>query len=135
MKKLSFFLVLLTGLGLLNRVSAQADLDVVNLTGCTITVDFSADDGIGNCGSSMANPVPAGSNPLTLINPLGSGFVFHARAIDFTSVNVQDPATTSPCSVAPPYPASGRIVDCSGAIRTVTFTPATAVTNAVLTIL
>ena len=139
MKNLFLFLVLLTGMA--GRLYAQHDLDVVNNLNCPLDVYYDVDDN-STCWTG-AGPYTAGPMTTTTFTPgFVPGWIYKVR-IDIGGGAFTDVFDcTSSCSVPGCPNVSGSISVPGGstcvtmfpATVTVTLTPATPTTNAIVTV-
>ncbi len=133
MKSLTLLLAMfLIGLGIPSKLLAQTDLDYVNNSSCSVTLDFF---GLTNCcsiTSSTGNSIPAGpssSGTLTTTPSLSCSLleVFQVIVHSGTTDKVGDPSSCAGSFVRSIY-----INDCAGGILNLNlyFTPATSTVNA-----
>lgn len=137
MKTVNLLKMFLIGLGISANASAQNDLDYVNNTPCSFSVTIRFEDGSGNCnpchGGAMNISAFATGTITTCTG--GGGQAYSAHVVDACSnyVLVEDQASTNcyaPTNLSANLPACGS---CSSGVS-VTFTPATSTSNAILTI-
>ncbi len=132
MKKPLLILLCLIGLGAFNQVSAQNDLDIVNTSSCDFTV-YAADID-PTCTSSTSGSVFVSAGSIFTFTLSGApSVVVKLGIVDCAGINSVGLWDLTMCGWGNNLTAVLPPTACCPVATTITFTPATPTTNAIVT--